>query len=430
MPRTARDANLGTRTARQKLSQRREPYWRTIHEGLALGYRKGARGGFWIARAYDAENGRRYQALEGVADDHADADGRTVLDFTQAQKAVRDWSAKLARMDAGEVTEGPYTVTQAIEAYVAAYERKGGKAKQRMDWIIKAHITPVLGAVELTRLRRSQVESWFHGLAEKGARVRVKKTAKEPKHRAAPKTEEEKRKRRATANRCLTILKAALNQAHHERRVASDEAWASVKPFRNVDAPVVRYLSDAEAKRLSNSCDKEFRPLVQAALLTGCRYGELVVLQARDFNIDAGTLAIRTSKSGKPRHVVLTEEGQRFFGQATAGRGGAALIFTRDGGGAWGRSHQQRPLTDACKKAKVKPAVRFHDLRHTHGSALAMKGVPLAVIATQLGHADSRMTEKHYAHLSPSYVAETIRAQFPDLGIVPKSNVRSIASRR
>jgi hypothetical protein len=48
---------------------------------------------------------------------------------------------------------------------------------------------------------------------------------------------------------------------------------------------------------------------------------------------------------------------------------------------------------------------------------LAMRGVPMGVIAEQLGHADTRMTEKHYAHLAPSYVADTIRANFPTLGI-------------
>jgi integrase len=46
-----------------------------------------------------------------------------------------------------------------------------------------------------------------------------------------------------------------------------------------------------------------------------------------------------------------------------------------------------------------------------------MAGVPMGVIAAQLGHADTRMTEKHYAHLAPSYVAQTIRANFPVLGI-------------
>jgi hypothetical protein len=46
-----------------------------------------------------------------------------------------------------------------------------------------------------------------------------------------------------------------------------------------------------------------------------------------------------------------------------------------------------------------------------------MRGVPMGVIAEQLGHAGTRMTEKHYAHLAPNYVADTIRAHFPALGI-------------
>jgi integrase len=44
-----------------------------------------------------------------------------------------------------------------------------------------------------------------------------------------------------------------------------------------------------------------------------------------------------------------------------------------------------------------------------------MRGVPLNVIAAQLGHSDTRITEKHYAHLAPSYVADTIRAHFPTI---------------
>jgi integrase len=47
-----------------------------------------------------------------------------------------------------------------------------------------------------------------------------------------------------------------------------------------------------------------------------------------------------------------------------------------------------------------------------------MRGVPMGVIAAQLGHSDTRMTEKHYAHLSPNYVAETVRAALPALGIL------------
>ena len=59
-----------------------------------------------------------------------------------------------------------------------------------------------------------------------------------------------------------------------------------------------------------------------------------------------------------------------------------------------------------------------------------MKGVGLGVIAAQLGHADTRMTEKHYAHLAPSYVADTIRAQFPTLGIAGDTKVATMKPRK
>lgn len=146
-------------------------------------------------------------------------------------------------------------------------------------------------------------------------------------------------------------------------------------------------------------------------------------MRVADFNPDAGVVTIRESKSGRPRHAILTSEGQRLFASLTAGKTSDELIFKRLDGNAWGKSHQLRPMLEACTRANIKPAVSFHILRHTHGSALAMRGVPFGVIAEQLGHADTRMTEKHYAHLAPSYVADTIRAHFPELGIAAKTNV-------
>src|SRR6266851_649048 len=98
MARTLRDAKLDTRSARLRLAVRREPYWRSISDGLAIGYRKGAKGGTWIARHYTPEAGRRFNAI-GTADDVADADGVHVLTFGQAQEAARTWFAALARQD-------------------------------------------------------------------------------------------------------------------------------------------------------------------------------------------------------------------------------------------------------------------------------------------------------------------------------------------
>jgi integrase len=66
----------------------------------------------------------------------------------------------------------------------------------------------------------------------------------------------------------------------------------------------------------------------------------------------------------------------------------------------------------------------------SYGSTLAMRGVPMGVIAEQLGHADTRMTEKHYAHLAPSYVADTIRAHFPALGIAGDSTIATMKPKK
>ena len=219
------------------------------------------------------------------------------------------------------------------------------------------------------------------------------------------------------------MLKAALNRAYNAGRVASDSAWRRVKPFKQVDEPIVRYVSQDEARRLVNACEQDFRALVQAALLTGCRYSELVNLSCADFNRDSDTLTLRQTKSGRSRHVVLTEEGRDLFTHWTAGRAANERIFLRSDGNPWGASHQQRPLAAAARRASISPAPTFHILRHTHASMLAMRGVPLGVIAAQLGHQDTRMTEKHYAHLAPNYVADTIRAHFPVLGIADQTIV-------
>jgi integrase len=352
----------------------------------------------------------------------ADADGEHILSFAHAQEAGRLWFAKLAKGDRDESERGPYSLSQALDDYVSDYKRRGGKAVDRLEWTISAHIKPELGDILIENLTRRRIEGWHAKLAESPGRLRTK-PGRRQKHREADKTPEGIRRRRSTANRVLTVLKAALNLAHHNRRADAPERWRDVKPFRETDSPKVRYLNDAEAQRLVNACAGEFRALVTAALLTGCRYGELAAMKASDYDRDAKAVHVPITKGGKARFVHLTNEGAEFFARATVGKEADALIFPRADGAIWGQAHQHRPIREACKAARIKPAVGFHVLRHTYASRLAMKGVSMAVIAQQLGHADTRITERHYAHLAPSYVADTIRAAFGSLGIVEPSTV-------
>jgi integrase len=429
MARTVRDANLETRTARLRLTIRSEPYWRGLEKGFALGYRKRGRGGTWLARRRQADGGYAEHRI-GTADDLQDADGVAVLDYGQAQKAARAWWRTELRHEEGHDTRsGPCTVAEAIAEYLKELEGRGAKSFYHTRRAAETHILPALGTALVGKLTAKKIEDWHRGLATKPALARSK-PGRKLNHRKADKSADGVRKRRATANRILTVLKAALNHAWKSGHVPSDDAWRRVKPFRAVETARVRYLSETEWVRLVNACKPAFRNLVRGALLTGCRYGELTALHVADFNADAGVLTVRESKAGKPRRVVLTDEGQRLFATLTAGKLGNQPIFARADGGLWGKSHQLRPILEACTRAKIKPAISFHVLRHTHGSTLAMRGVPMGVIAEQLGHADTRMTEKHYAHLAPSYVADTIRAHFPTLGITDAGTVRPMHRKR
>ncbi|MEX2650368.1 MAG: site-specific integrase [Alphaproteobacteria bacterium] len=431
MPRTIRNPKLDTRSARARLAIRREPYWTPVQQGLALGYRRAPTGGTWIARRYDrdASPALTYKAL-GAADDALDADGIATLDFGTAQARARTWFADRAKStaDPDAPSAGPYTVADAIREYLEWYAVHR-KALREVEYRVNAYVLPALGALEVSALRTTSLRRWHEALATAPRRVRGKKGAA-PTYRATPTDPETIRKRRFTANKTLIVLKAALNRAWREGRVADDLAWRRVTPFRDVDQPRVRWLTADEAVRLVNAAEPTFRPMIQAALLTGLRYGELAALRIADFDSASKTVHVATSKSGKPRRVPLNDEGARLFAATVAGRAPDALMFSHADGEAWGKSHQRRPMAEACSAARITPAVGFHVLRHTYGSALAMQGVPLGVIAAALGHADTRVTERHYAALAPSYVAETIRAKLPALGIVAQGNVAAMSPRR
>jgi integrase len=427
MARKVRDKKLDTREERGKLKPRGKPYYREIERGLHLGYRKlKGRAGTWWARHYVGHQAYEVASI-GAADDLSDADGVAILDYWQAQTKAREAMVSRAHKTAGKT--GPLTVAQVMKDYLdfLATERKSEPdARNRYEAFIK----PAFGDVEVNALTAEQITAWRNALAKKAPRIRTK-TGEPQKHRELGKDDESVRRRKATANRTLIVLKAALNRAWRTKRkfVPSDAEWRAVEPFKNADAARIRYLSVAEAKRLVNASDPDFRKLVQAALQTGCRYGELARLTVADFNDDVGTLAVRITKTGKPRHVVLTDEGIEFFRQLCAGLAGDKLILTHADGSEWKKSHQGRPMLDACARAKIAPAINFHGLRHTWASLAVMNGMPLMVVGKNLGHRDTRMVEMHYGHLAPSYIVDAIRAGAPKFGFKPDPKIATLAGR-
>ena len=419
MARSVRDHRLETRAARFRLAVRQEPYWALLSEGLHLGYYRGKQVAKWVVRFRPPGRPGGYEkGTLGEADDHADADGVLVLDYRQAQDKAREWQR--GKTGAEKVTAN-YTVGDALNDYLDAFTGKDKvNTKRRADKLIR----PVLGHIHLSKLTTAQIKKFLTDRAEAPARLRTA-AGKDQQYRPLN-TPDAVRKRKSTANRDMTVLKAALNLAFNEGHVASDAAWRKVKPFKGVDHAKLRYLSDDESRRLVNAAAKDFKPIVQGALLTGARYGELRRIRGMDVDLSAGTVWLQETKGDTPRVVYLEGEGVELFTQQMHGKDAADLVFPGPDGKAWNDAQQTRRMNDACEAGKVSPAASFHDLRRTYGARLALRGVPMAVIAGALGHKDERITRKHYAHLSPSYMADTVRANVAGMGIVTKSNVKRI----
>jgi len=462
MARTKRSANLEALTARFKASlETGKMHQERVAPGQYLAYRRPDKGGAgsWFARWHC--EGRIKQTRLGTADDFEDADKRKpeelteeelnslrILNYAQAQAKARRWFKCQAHQathgDDSLPQDGPLTVAQAVDRYLARKIAQGGKSvpdmRQRADlWII-----PALGGIEVAKLTRVRVQAWHEAIANSERKTRPK-LRPEPKKRRkakaggdAPKSEEipkpspeevgdAKRRRKATANRLLAILKAALTCAREQGwALCSGEAWELVKPFKGVEEPRQGYLTPQEQQRLLNAIpNPDFKRLVSGALATGCRYGELCRMKVQDFDpTNHGSILVRLSKSGKSRRVILTKEGRALFQSLTAGRDGAEHIFMRDSverrtreksePKTWDKNDQQRLMKEACKAAGL-PGMGFHQLRHSYASALVAAGMPLAMVAKLTGHADTRMLERHYAHLAPSDLSRALEKLAPSL---------------
>lgn len=433
---------LTTPTRRAKLAQQAEPHWHELERGLHLGYRNGTRGGVWYARQYDSDAGRYIKRRIGNADDRNRADGVRVLSYAQAAQRVRRVEPELEATrtpTAAQQLKG-FTVSDAVDRYLQDYEASGKRGLEATRLVTDRHIVPTLGAMRVSDLSVQQVRRWHRTLAESprtgrggepvGPYVREIETGRlnrvgNPIVKRVPVppeewTEDMKRQRRSTANRCLTVLKAVLNHAYTETEEVDDpSAWRKVKPYRAVDAPKVMHLTRDEAARLIRACDDEFRPMVRAALLTGCRWGELCAFVVDDFDPDKGTIRVGDSKSYKPRVIPLSPEGAALFADHCRNKRRHELVFTRTDGTPWKRSHQTRPMAEAVKRAGIR-RISFHGLRHTYAVLLlrpadGQAGMSLRYVAELLGNSTA-ICEKHYGHVLDHDLGDEVRRALPNFG--------------
>jgi integrase len=190
--------------------------------------------------------------------------------------------------------------------------------------------------------------------------------------------------------------------------------WLDDSPMRKIRKPTeprgrVRFLSDDERERLLKACEESDSPylytVVVLALSTGARKSEIMNLKWKDVDLNRNRITLEETKNHERRILPLAGHAlQLVKDMASVRRIDTHLLFSS--------SAPDRPAdvryhwNTALRKAGIEN-FRFHDLRHTAASALAMNGASLAEIADVLGHKTLQMV-KRYAHLSEAHTARVV----------------------
>lgn len=428
MPRPPREHTINTAAARRRLKPRGEPYWRQVEPGLFLGYRRPSAGvGAWAVRMRAPDGGYDQRRL-GAADDVGDADGEVALDYATAIARARAIASGDAVVAPRHRADG-WTVDDCIAHYLREH-RMADSSRRNALGFWRTH-GGTLAGVPVRRLTAETLRGWHARIANAPRMIRGPGGTR----RALPfdpADADQVRRRRASANRVLTVVKAALAFTWRDDKLPGVEpSWQKVQPFEQVDADhdqPPRMLDHDEIRRLLNAADPDLRRLLSSALHTGCRYGELSTLRVRDFDPENAVVRVAQHKVGKVLFQPLAREGAEFFEGLAAGRKPDDFLLLRANGRPWQRGDQARPMREAIARAGLED-VTFKVTRATYGKLLLLATRDLELVAKALGHADSRITRRHYAQLLPSEVAAGI-ARLPRLGTASEGKVRRLRGKR
>jgi integrase len=243
--------------------------------------------------------------------------------------------------------------------------------------VMEGHLLPRYGALRLNAIQAQHIEMYkaeMVGLAYKNK----------------------------TVNNHLTVLRTILKTAEHWDIISKAPR---IKLMR-VGTQNFRFLDFQELQQLLAVEDASWRSLIELAVNSGLRIGELLALRWKDVDGVAGQLTvcrsdwlgtIGTPKSGKTRIIPINDGAKAALMKQSKVH---ELVFCHASGQRFTYRQANYGLEQICKKAGLAP-LQWHALRHTFASHLVMRGVPLSVVQNLLGHSTQAMTER-YAHLTPA----------------------------
>jgi integrase len=302
----------------------------------------------------------------------------------EAYKALRE---ALGERDKGvRPGDGRVTVGAFLDAWLgSAKDTVSYRTWLNHEGIVRLHLKPTIGGKRLTRLSPRDVQQLqSHKLKAGLSSGRV----------------------RLIVGTLKRALKDAVAWGYAPRNVAAEVA--APKPYQRE----ITVLTPEEVKRLLAAARGDRLECVYVLAATcGLRQGECLGLRFEDVDFDRGTLRIRRTlwrnrayppKTPRSRRTIKLPEitPDALKRHAESNRGGGGWMFpTKHGNPVNAQNFLHRPWKRMLRKAGLPETTRFHDLRHGAASLWLSKGVPLPAVSQVLGHRDTAITGRVYAHM-------------------------------
>ncbi len=339
---------------------------------------------------------------------------RTFKRLTDARMWAQDTESAIRKGEFKNIvrTAASKTLADVIDRYKVEVFGHKAATTQRAEGSFLAYWEKALGAYALAYIEPDLVAEKMKELAEAGDGRRKADDAKDGQEPKAPKP-----KSRKTLKHYRDTLALLF-------KYAKQWGWTGSNPLDGVNKITkirnerIRYLADDERTRLLAACkaseQKHLYPIVVFALSTGARKGEILKLTLDDVNLKRGAAILRDTKNGETRSAPIVHhlkdileahiaEVKAFYESLNPPAPKRWLFPRADGQEAI----DIRAAWEAARTAAKVSDFRFHDLRHSTASYLAMNGANLMEIAGVLGHRTLQMV-KRYAHLSESHVKQVV----------------------
>lgn len=285
------------------------------------------------------------------------------------------------------------TFGQAIDAFLADVKSRdvadrGGRSYETYESRLRVHVSDDLRALPLTKVTESKL---------KDLQRKLRKQMKE-----------------SSVGAVFITISSCLSYAQGEKWIATNPARELLPSEREINAgKVERWLTMPQVTTLLTHCKPNLRAIVTVLVGTGIRIDECLHLRSGDVDLSRGTLNIQRgrkglTKSGKPREIAITDVAMPTIKERMLAAGKNGLLFpgmTRDkDGNVKPRARQTtwKGIKAALKRAGLDPKLTVHDLRHSYATAFMQNTGSIFELSKVLGHQDSKITQRTYAHFDPT----------------------------